>query len=190
MKKIILILTMLLMITGCGSLKNPEKIELENGNVSYTYYNEDGNIKKYEVYDGEELIEEHIHSYDEDGNEQYWLISYYKNGIKILKENYRNNVKRYSEYYDENGEKIRTDTYDENGELEQWYEPLDEELGEGYVYYRPDNSIELVQVFTEDEDRNFVSTETYYDENGEITKIFRTTTKKNSVKEEILYERD
>ncbi|MBQ6868116.1 MAG: hypothetical protein IJO16_05565 [Clostridia bacterium] len=181
-----------------------EKIELSDGFYNWAYYDESGThiIKSERFNASDEQIGHTEYEFDADGNmikdtsflkdgtEGTRMEYAYENGNKTYQATYKSGVILREEYFDENEHKIMTKTY-ENGELTEWSEPFtDEETGvNGHFYYRPDNTLRLMQEFGYNENNEFVTTETEFDENEEVVKITASTTTKTGIKEEVLFER-
>lgn len=177
-----------------------EKIDLSDGLYVWKYYDESGtNIIKDERFNAsDEQIGHSDYEYDADGNmikETSFLkdgtegtrMEYaYENGNKTYQATYKSGVILREEYFDENEHEIMTKSY-ENGELTEWSEPFtDEETGvNGYFYYRPDNTLRLMQEFIQEGKGKISTISTEFDENEEVIRIVKSSDNK----EEVIFER-
>lgn len=180
-----------------------EKIELSDGFYKWAYYDESGThiIKSESFNASDEQIGHTEYEFDAagkmvketifEGDTERTRIEYeYENGKKTYQANYWYGVIGRETYYDENEHQIMCKEY-ENGELSGWSEPFtDEETGvDGYLYYRPDNTLRLMQEFIPEDKGEQTTLETEFDENEEVIKITSTKTTKTGIKKEVLFER-
>lgn len=207
MKKLFaLIMVMTMAFTACSGRQKekypPQKMDFGGGDYSWHYFDDNGQRIKYEVFKDDVLTEIHYSEYDEagneirnittdpEGNELVRTETTYENGKKTYQLRYRNGVMVMEEFYDDNENNYLSKYYD-NGTLYSWTESFYNENNSATmsVGYRADGTVQWVNEYSKDENGNFVTNMSEFDENEELVKLVKRTNTKNGYKEEIIFEK-
>lgn len=207
MKKIFaLILVVAMAFSACGGQPAekypPQKMDFGGGDYSWHYFNDNGQRIKYEVFKKDVLTEIHYSEYDEAGNEIKDTVTdpdgnelkrdeiTYENGKKTYMVRYRNGVISLEDFFDENENNYLSKLY-EDGVLYSWTESFYDEDNSATmsVGYRADGTVQWMNEYSEDENGNFVTQMSDFDENEELLKVVKRTSTKNGYKEEIIFEK-
>ena len=207
MKKIFaLIMTMAVLLTACGSEPAekypPQRMDFGGGDYAWNYYNDEGQRIKCESYTDEVMTEILYFEYDENGNvikltttdtqgnEMQRRETTYKNGQKFHEIIYMEGVMKLEDFYDESGNCYLSKSY-KDGELDSYTESFYDENNSATMSagHRADGTIRWINEYGKDEDGNFVTVMSEYDENEELLKMVKKTSVKNGFREEILFEK-
>ena len=94
------------------------------------------------------------------------------------------------DFYDKNENNYLSKSYDK-GVLYSWTESFYDENNRATVSvgYRADGTISWMNEYGEDENGNFVTQTSEFNENEELLKVVRKTSVPNGLREEILFEK-
>lgn len=207
MKRLLgIILVVCMLFTACSSQPQekypPQKMDFGGGNYSWHYFDDKGQRIKYESYEKDVLKEIHYIEFDEEGhkikdtttdpegNELSRTETTWENGKTTYEVRYKNGLMSLEDFYDKNENNYLSKSYDK-GVLYSWTESFYDENNRATISvgYRADGTISWMNEYGEDENGNFVTQTSEFNENEELLKVVRKTSIPNGFREEILFEK-